>query len=253
MKAVGLFGVLVFLSGVAGDVWDWILRIDQQLSFLWQQWGVGLYALTIGIVFIETGVVIFPFLPGDSLLFAVGLLGAMDPSVKLFYWSVGLILAAFLGDQVNFTVGQWGGQWALRRGWVSKDRWQQTRDFFERWGWWAIVVGRFVPVIRTLAPFFAGTVGLSRWRFVKWNAISALIWVGSLVSLGYAVGNIPFLRPYGHRLIYGIILISLWPLVKNLIRQRHGSLSRPGEPDKTKTILKSRAVAPTVERRTPNP
>ena len=188
---------------------DFILHVDKHLAAFVQAYGPWVYALLFLIVFVETGVVVMPFLPGDSLLFVVGTLcGAGLMSLPL---AMGLlILAAVLGDQTNYLIGRhvgprvWG--WEHSR-FFNKRAFEQAHAFYERWGGITIILARFMPFIRTFAPFVAGVAEMNRAKFSSFNVIGALIWVIGLTLAGYLFGNLPLVQQHLSKIIWALILV----------------------------------------------
>lgn len=188
---------------------DFILHVDRHLAAFVQAYGTWVYALLFLIVFVETGVVVMPFLPGDSLLFVVGALcGAGLMSLPLV---IALLLAAaILGDQCNYLIGRrvgarvWG--WEHSR-WFNRRAFEQAHAFYERWGGITIVLARFMPFIRTFAPFVAGVAEMNRSRFTAYNVVGALIWVIGLTAAGYVFGNLPFVQQHLSKIIWALIIV----------------------------------------------
>ena len=203
---------------------DLFLHLDEFLSKAVDNYGTWIYALFFVIVFAETGLVILPFLPGDSLLFAAGALSASKPDhLNVWLVSGGLLVAASLGDAVNYAVGAYFGDDFLqgkRIKFVKQAHLDRTKIFFERYGGKAIVIARFVPIVRTIAPFFAGLGAMSYRRFVIYNIVGALLWVGVCVGAGYAFGNLPFVKKNFSVVIMGIVFISVLPLAIEWIMHR---------------------------------
>ncbi|EWS52980.1 Inner membrane protein YqjA [Methylibium sp. T29] len=191
---------------------DFILRVDVHLAAFVQAYGAWVYALLFLIVFVETGVVVMPFLPGDSLLFVVGTLcGAGLMSLPL---AMGLLLvAAVLGDQTNYSIGRYFGpkvfQWESSR-FFNKRAFDQAHAFYERYGGITIVLARFMPFIRTFAPFVAGVAAMSRGKFTAYNVLGAVLWVCGLVLAGYWFGNIPWVQQNLSKIIWAMIIIPAW-------------------------------------------
>ncbi|MFP8834141.1 DedA family protein [Hydrogenophaga sp. XSHU_21] len=188
---------------------DFILNVDQHLREFVQAYGVWVYALLFLIIFTETGVVVMPFLPGDSLLFVVGTLcGAGLMSLPLAMTL--LVIAAILGDQTNYTIGRYFGpkvfQWENSR-LFNKNAFNQAHAFYERYGGITIILARFMPFIRTFAPFVAGVAEMTRAKFTAYNVIGALIWVISLVGAGYLFGNLPWVQENLSKIIWALIII----------------------------------------------
>lgn len=188
---------------------DFVLHVDQHLLGFVQAYGTWVYALLFVIVFVETGVVVMPFLPGDSLLFVVGALcglGMMSLPLAMAL----LAAAAILGDQVNYGVGRFVGpkvwQWEQSR-LFNKRAFEQAHAFYERYGGITIVLARFMPFVRTFAPFVAGVAAMSRGKFTSYNVVGALLWVVGLTTAGYLFGNLPFVRQHLSKIVWALILV----------------------------------------------
>ncbi|MFZ5723872.1 MAG: DedA family protein [Pseudomonadota bacterium] len=204
---------------------DFILHVDSHLIELAHDYGVWLYAILFLIVFCETGLVVTPFLPGDSLLFAAGALGAtgaLDPVLT------GLLVmaAAFCGDNVNYWAGRWVGprvftrddSFFFRRAWLEKTEW-----YYNRYGSRTVIIARFVPIVRTLAPFVAGIGRMPYARFIGYSAIGSLLWVTVCIGAGFLFGNLPFVREHFSLVVLGIIGVSLLPAVIEYWRHRRAA------------------------------
>ena len=188
---------------------DFILNVDQHLQAFVQTYGAWVYALLFLIIFTETGVVVMPFLPGDSLLFVVGALcGAGLMSLPLVM--VLLVIAAILGDQTNYTIGRYFGpkvfQWENSR-LFNRNAFNQAHAFYERFGGITIILARFMPFIRTFAPFVAGVAEMTRVKFTAYNVIGALIWVVGLTTAGYLFGNLPWVQENLSMIIWALIIV----------------------------------------------
>lgn len=188
---------------------DFILHVDKYLEMFVQTYGAWVYALLFLIVFVETGVVVMPFLPGDSLLFIVGALcGAGMMSYPLA--CAILIVAAILGDQCNYSIGRFFGpkvfQWEDSR-WFNRRAFDQAHNFYERYGGITIVLARFMPFIRTFAPFVAGVAEMNRAKFTAYNVGGALIWVLGICTAGYFFGNLPLVREHLDKIIWALIIV----------------------------------------------
>jgi len=188
---------------------DFILNVDQHLQAFVQAYGPWVYALLFLIIFTETGVVVMPFLPGDSLLFVVGTLcGAGLMSLPLAMAL--LVVAAILGDQTNYSIGRYFGpkvfQWENSR-LFNRNAFNQAHAFYERYGGITIILARFMPFIRTFAPFVAGVAEMTRAKFTAFNVIGALIWVVGLVGAGYLFGNLPWVQANLSKIIWALIII----------------------------------------------
>jgi membrane-associated protein len=203
------------------DIVDVFLHLDRHLGEFAAAHGAWTYGLLFAIVFLETGVVVTPFLPGDSLLFACGALaaaGALHPGV-LF---VLLTAAAILGDTVNYSIGKTVGPRAFtgKVRFLKQEHLQRTHEFFARHGGKAIFLARFVPIIRTFAPFVAGIGTMSYTRFLGYNVTGAVAWVGGCLLGGYAFGNIPAVKNNFSLVMIGIVVVSILPLLVEYLRQR---------------------------------
>jgi len=216
---------------------DLFLNLDVRLAEVAEQYGVWLYALLFLIIFAETGLVVTPFLPGDSLLFAAGALaatGALDPLT-----TVGLlIVAAILGDAVNYSAGHFigprvfthqGGSGLLDR-LLNREHLEKSRQFFEKYGGKAVVMGRFVPIVRTFVPFVAGAAAMTYPTFAFYNVTGAFVWVGVCLGAGFAFGNVPIVKENFSLVTIGIIVVSVLPAVIGFLRERRES-SQVGVPE----------------------
>jgi membrane-associated protein len=193
----------------AAQILDFILHVDVHLTAFVDAYGAWVYALLFLIIFIETGLVVMPFLPGDSLLFVVGALcgvGKMQIALALPL----LVAAAILGNQSNYTIGRHFGprvfRWEDSR-WFNKAAFDQAHAFYERHGGITIVLARFMPFLRTFAPFVAGVAQMTRRKFTVYDISGGLLWVGGVMLAGYAFGNIPWIRDNLEKIIWGAILI----------------------------------------------
>jgi membrane-associated protein len=211
--------------------WDYITHLNVHLKELGVTMGPWLYVLLFFIVFAETGLVVTPFLPGDSLLFAVGTLCAL-PGMPLSIAVVMplLMLAAILGDAVNYSVGYKLGPAVFRSDssrLLNKKHLLKTQAFYERYGGKTIIIARFVPIVRTFAPFVAGVGRMSYRRFLSFNVIGAVVWVGLLVPVGYAFANNAFVQKQFHYVIFAIIFISILPAIVEIAREYLKSRKSP--------------------------
>src|SRR5688572_22035678 len=185
--------------------WDWIVHLDVHLGDFVKQHGVWVYALLFAIVFCETGLVVTPFLPGDSLLFVVGTLAAAGGMDIAFVIGV-LIAAALCGDNANYWVGRWAGTRLLAR-WVNPVYLQRTHEFYERHGGKTIIIARFVPIVRTYVPFVAGLGAMPYLRYLAFCVLGAALWVVSLCLAGYFFGNIALVKNNLTIVILAIVLL----------------------------------------------
>ena len=187
---------------------DFILHIDRYLETFVQAYGVWVYAALFVVVFVETGLVVMPFLPGDSLLFVVGAMAGAD-LLSLPLVLALLTTAATLGDQCNFLIGRHFGQRLLHANtrWFNRQAYEQAHAFYERFGSITIVVARFLPFIRTFAPFVAGVAHMDRRRFTLFNVLGGFIWVWGICTAGYLFGNIDWVKANLDKIIWAMILI----------------------------------------------
>lgn len=188
---------------------DFVLHIDKHLEALVLTYGPWVYAVLFAVVFVETGVVVMPFLPGDSLLFIVG--GMCGVGLMEFPLAVAVLLAAaILGDQCNYTIGRWVGPkvflWENSR-WFNRSAFDKAHSFYQRYGGVTIILARFMPFIRTFAPFVAGVAHMTRSRFSLFNVTGALLWVVGLMGAGYFFGNLEWVKNHLEAIIWALILV----------------------------------------------
>lgn len=188
---------------------DFIVHIDKYLESFVLSYGMWVYALLFLIIFVETGVVVMPFLPGDSLLFVVGAMCGVG--LMSYPLAIGLLfLAAVLGDQCNYSIGRYFGpkvfKWEQSR-FFNKAAFNQAHAFYERYGGITIVAARFMPFLRTFAPFVAGVSQMSRGKFTLYNVGGGFLWVGGIVTAGYFFGNVPFVKANLEKIIWAMILV----------------------------------------------
>ena len=190
-------------------LFDFIVHVDQHLATFVAQYGPWVYALLFLIVFVETGVVVMPFLPGDSLLFIVGAMAGVGLLSFPLACAV-LLAAAILGDQCNYAIGRYFGpkvfQWEQSR-FFNKQAFEQAHYFYEKYGGITIILARFMPFIRTFAPFVAGVAAMGRGKFSAYNVGGALVWVLGICTAGYFFGNLPWVRQHLEKIIWGLILV----------------------------------------------
>ena len=192
---------------------DIFLHLDVYLNDIISQYGAWTYGILFAVIFVETGLVIMPFLPGDSLLFAAGALAALEGSVlNIWLMIVLLMIAAILGDTVNYWIGHTLGEKAYESKWVKKEYIDKTQEFFEKHGGKTIFLARFVPIIRTFAPFVAGVGKMSYKYFFSYNVIGGLIWVPLFSLAGYFFGGLEFVEENFTLVVFAIIAISLVPV-----------------------------------------
>jgi membrane-associated protein len=205
---------------------DIVLHLDRHLAALAAQYGVWIYAILFAIIFCETGLVVTPFLPGDSLLFVAGALAAVSGGgVELPTLIAVLLAAAVIGDNVNYWIGRWVGQRVLRWGegsprFFNRNAFDRTHAFYEKWGGLTMTLARFIPLVRTFAPFVAGVARMTYPRYFAYDFMGGVIWVVSLTLAGYWFGNLPVVKNNLSLVILGIILLSVMPILVGWVRQR---------------------------------
>jgi len=199
---------------------DLFLHIDDHLSNIIQWAGMWTYVLMFAVVFAETGLVVTPLLPGDSLLFALGAFAAKG-DLNLFILMITLLVAAILGDTVNYSVGKYVGPRVFTDSipLLNRKHLERTHAFFEKYGGKTIIIARFVPIVRTFAPFVAGVGAMTYSKFVFYNIIGAVLWVPICLLGGYFFGNIPFVQKHFELVLIGIIVVSLLPAVFEITRE----------------------------------
>ena len=200
------------------EILDFILHIDKYLDLIIQNYGSLVYLILFFIIFAETGFVITPFLPGDSLLFVVGSFAGKG---SLNFWTVYflLIIAAILGNLTNFHIGYYFGNKLIEKNLVKKEYIIQTEKFFQKHGGKAVIISRFLPIFRTFVPFVAGIGKMDKREFFIYNFIGGFLWITLFLTLGYFTGNLPFVKENFSLFIYGIIIISILPAVIKAIKK----------------------------------
>ncbi len=196
---------------------DLLTHTKDVLLQLFQEYGVFIYAILFLIIFVETGLVIMPFLPGDSLLFTAGMLCAQPSGLSIWILIPLLIVAAILGDNVNYFVGKFFNEkvlnWKFKGKPLVKQAWlDQTHDFFEKNGTKTIILARFVPIVRTITPFVSGVGKMDYKTFLPYDIIGGVVWVSSVTIIGYFLGQIPFVEKNLEKFILGIVFISVLPI-----------------------------------------
>lgn len=200
---------------------DFVLHIDSHLLELVMRYGTWIYLILFIIVFCETGLVVVPFLPGDSLLFAAGVLAGAG--FMGYFSAMGIfLLAGASGDCVNYILGHFAGPAIFRKEhrFIKKEYLVAAHAFYERHGGKAIILARFIPIIRTFVPFVAGIARMHPYVFFFYNIIGCILWVGTLVSTGYFLGNLEFVRTHFSVIVYAIVLISVIPVFVSAVRAR---------------------------------
>jgi membrane-associated protein len=198
---------------------DIFLHIDKHITALIGEYGALTYAILFLVIFIETGFVIMPFLPGDSLLFAAGAVVAMG-ALNLYSLLALLIVAAILGDTVNYWIGRSIGQRAYALSWVRRDYLDKAQGFYEKYGAKTIVLARFVPIVRTFAPFVAGIGRMAYGKFLSYNITGGVVWVALCILAGYWFGNIPVVKKNFELVVLAIIFISFIPVILEIWKSR---------------------------------
>lgn len=201
---------------------DIILHLDQHLLAWITLFGPWIYVLMFMVIFCETGLVVTPFLPGDSLLFALGALSALENGLDVWILLVSLTIAGILGDTCNYHIGKYLGPKVFEQNsrFFKKSYLTDTQAFFERWGAFTIVAARFAPIVRTFAPFVAGIGSMNYKKFVSYNIIGAVVWVFTFILAGHFFGNLPIVKRNFHIVIFGVIFVSLLPMLIPWVKSR---------------------------------
>jgi membrane-associated protein len=203
---------------------DLFLHLDTHLNTIIQNYGVWTYGLLFLVIFLETGVVVTPFLPGDSLLFAAGTFAALG-SLRVELLFILLTTAAIIGDTVNYWIGHYIGPRAFSGEirYLKKEYMDRTHEFYEKHGGKTIILARFVPIIRTFAPFVAGIGAMTYGRFVTYNVVGGIVWVAIFTFGGYFFGNLPAVKENFTLVILAIIIVSVLPAVYEVLKERRGA------------------------------
>lgn len=201
---------------------DIILHLDQHLAAWITLFGPWIYVLMFLIIFCETGLVVTPFLPGDSLLFALGALSALENGLDVWLLLSTLTIAGILGDTVNYHIGKFLGPKVFDQNsrFFKKEYLVQTQAFYESWGAFTIVAARFAPIARTFAPFVAGIGSMEYKKFLSYNVIGAILWVFSFILAGHFFGNLPVVKRNFHIVIFGVIFVSVLPMLVPWVKSR---------------------------------
>ena len=205
-----------------GKLVDLFLHLDKHLNDIIGQYGTWTYLILFLIIFCETGLVVLPFLPGDSLLFAAGAFAALG-SLNVFWLFVLLSIAAIVGDTVNYWLGYWLGPKVFHREnvrFLNKKHLERTHAFYEKYGGKTIIIARFIPIVRTFAPFVAGLGSMTYWRFMAYNVLGGVAWVACCVFSGYKFGNLEVVKKNFSLVIVAIVLISVLPMLIEYLRHR---------------------------------
>jgi membrane-associated protein len=202
-----------------------LFALDQSVAALAADYGHWLYALLFLVIFAETGLVVFPFLPGDSILFIAGTIAAAaDLNVHVLFLT--LCAAAIAGDTVNYSIGHWIGPRVYDKPdsrFFKQAHLRRTEAFYDKYGGVTIIIGRFIPIIRTFAPFLAGVCGMRYAKFLSYNVVGAVAWIGSLTYGGYLFGNIPWVKQHFALIVLGVVIVTLTPTAITFLRERMAS------------------------------
>lgn len=206
---------------------DWLLHLDQKLALIVGTYKSFTYVILFLIIFAETGLVFMPILPGDSLLFAAGSIAAIDDTLNIFFLIPLLIVAALLGDNTNYLVGSKIGVRVFDLKWklLKREYLEKTEEFYEKHGGYTLIMARFVPIVRTFAPFAAGMGTMSYKKFLFYCVTGAILWVTSITTLGYKVGGIPVVKNNFEIVVFAIIGVSVMPMVYQFIKSKWGKPS----------------------------
>ncbi len=201
---------------------DWLLHLDEKLTYLVGTYKNLTYLILFAIVFTETGLVVMPLLPGDSLLFAAGSIAALDDTLNIFVIIPLLIVAALLGDNTNYFIGSRFGTRVFDLNWklLKREYLTQTEEFYAKHGGYTLIMARFVPIVRTFAPFAAGMGSMTYGKFLTYCIAGAVLWVTSITSLGYALGNHPWVKEHFETVVFGIIGISVLPMIYQALKSK---------------------------------
>ena len=206
---------------------DFILHIEVHLDYLIQTYHTWTYLILFLIIFCETGVVVLPFLPGDSLLFAIGAFAARG-SFDFWTISITLLIAAIIGDSLNYSIGKYVGPKVFHKAdskFFSKGHLLKAQAFYEKYGAKTIIIARFIPIVRTFAPFVAGIGEMTYKKFMTYNVVGAVAWIFIFIPLGYFFGNLPFIQSNFKLVMIAIIVISVLPPIIEFIRERNKTKS----------------------------
>lgn len=201
---------------------DIILHLDQHLVAWMGLFGPWIYVLMFLVIFCETGLVVTPFLPGDSLLFALGALTALEDGLNLYVLLASLTVAGIIGDTVNYHIGKYLGPKVFEKDtrFFRKEYLIQTQAFYDRWGAFTIVAARFAPIARTFAPFVAGIGSMNYKRFLSYNVLGAIAWVFTFLLAGHFFGNLPIVKRNFHIVIFGVIFVSILPMLVPWVKSK---------------------------------
>lgn len=216
------------------EIIDFILHIDQYLFQFVNDYGMWVYAILFLIVFVETGVVVMPFLPGDSLLFAAGMLAAQPNELNVWVIIILLLIAAISGDSLNYSIGKRFGMQVTRvkifgKQVVKDEHIEKTHSFYEKYGSKTIVIARFVPIVRTLAPFVGGIGRMHYATFLTYNVLGAILWVVGITLAGFFLGNVPIIKDNFSKVVLLIIFLSILPIVYEVVKEKFFNKSKSAQ------------------------
>jgi membrane-associated protein len=211
-------------------LFDLFMHLDKHLDVIFRDYGVWTYVLLALVVFCETGLVVTPFLPGDSLLFAAGALSA-GGALNVHFVAIGLLCAAIIGDAVNYHIGKFIGPKVFEKKdsrIFKRSYLERTQDFYERYGAKTIIIARFVPIVRTFAPFLAGVGKMNAVQFLTYNVVGAVLWVGLLVYAGFLFGELPFVKKNFSMVVLAIIFVSILPALIEVVKIKRAGRVKHG-------------------------
>ena len=206
-----------------------VLALDETLTRLAAEYGPWIYGLLFLVIFAETGLVVTPFLPGDSLLFVAGtVVAGSGGELNVHLLALLLVIAAIAGDSVNYAIGRYIGPKVFQHEsrWIRREHLERTQAFYDRYGAVTIIIGRFVPIVRTFAPFLAGVAGMNYRRFLAYNVIGGILWICTLLYAGYLFGNIPWVKRNLTLIVVAIVVVSLIPAVTTFVKEHARSGAR---------------------------
>ena len=198
---------------------DVFLHLDKYLGMMIRHCGVGTYAILFIVIFLETGLVIMTFLPGDSLIFAASTFAALK-MLNIYILIITLIIAAVLGDSLNYSIGNNLGKKMLDNNYIKKEYVEKTEEFYNKYGYKMMIFAKFVPIVRSIAPFVAGIENMNFGRFISFNAFGGMLWVLIICLLGYFFGNIRIIREHFDVILLGAMGMFILPLIINLVKKR---------------------------------
>lgn len=201
---------------------DMLLHLDKHLLTWMNYFGPWIYVVLFLIIFCETGLVVTPFLPGDSLLFALGALTVQENGLSLTTLLISLTIAGILGDTVNYFIGKKYGLklFDLNIRFLKREYLEQTQEFYARWGTFTIIAARFAPIVRTFAPFVAGIATMNYRKFIVYNVVGAIAWVFTFLLAGHFFGNLPVVKRNFHIVIFGVIFVSMLPMIVPFVKSK---------------------------------